>query len=207
MSPYRLNLTPSSHSAWPSLQPCEEADRPQPAHSPQLLLCSISTCSCIAFWANGYLVLTGHRAAHHFLTGTPFPSGKKLAKPSKPPQLPLCEESFFLLLDFLSTNHSKHVPSWETPWYFLSLSFLASHLIWDLSLTLCNLYVLTSLISATLIPKLTPDHLSSFHGPALWYELNTLACFILKTYSWRAEYVDEKVANQHSFFSSPAPWK
>ena len=42
-------------------------------------------------------------------------------------------------------NRSKCVPSWETPWYLpLSSSSLSPHLIWDLPLTPCNLYVLSS---------------------------------------------------------------
>lgn len=176
-------------------------------------------------FGQGYLVLPGHRVDHHIPTRTeplllfpPFPweedeegtSAGEALQGTSPASVG--RGVFAPAVGFLSMNHSKCVRSWETTWYFWGcLLFLPA---WSRisPLTPCNLYVLASLISATLIPKLTLHLRSSFHGQAAWrpalrYQPNTAACFNLSTYAPTAEYTDEKAANQTSSSHSPAPRK
>lgn len=168
-------------------------------------------------------MLPGHRVDHHIPTRTeplllfpPFPweedeEGTSASEALQGTSTALVgREVFVPAVGFLSMNHSKCVSSWETPWYFWGrLLFPPTGIS---PLTPRNLYVLASLISATLIPKLTLDLQSSFHGqapwrPALRYQPNTSACFNLSTYAPTAEYTDEKAANQPSSSYSPAPRK
>lgn len=217
---------PSSHSAWPfpQLQHCGQAEWPQPARSPPATALPNFYLLLQSLFSHRHLVLSGHCVVHRIPTGMSlqllFPVsaagrwGGYLCPWSPPRHLRHLggKRASVSAVGFLSMNCRNVFLVERLPVLPLISSSLSSRFIWDLSQNTCNLYVLPSLISATLMPKLIPDLLSSSHRQAarsstLWYWPNASISFILNSYPQRAEQVDEKVANQLSSSCSPVPWQ